>query len=104
MHHKETEPLQGNDIPSAPPTSSEWSDETTPVCTSGRTRTIINYKQFLEEYADAPPSPPKRKSEVDLRLKRRPSKQRIAAERYKSKSITKPTNVPKPVRKKQACE
>ena len=23
MHHKETEPLQGNDIPSAPPTSSE---------------------------------------------------------------------------------
>ena len=67
--------------------------------TSARKRTVINYKDFLEEFADLPPSPPKRKREVDL--KRRPSKSRMAAEKYrKSDFATKPLNVPKPVRRK----
>ena len=67
--------------------------------TSARKRTVINYKKFLEEFADLPPSPPKRKREVDL--KRRPSKSRMAAEKYrKSDFATKPSNVPKPVRRK----
>ena len=67
--------------------------------TSARKRTVINYKDFLEEFADLPPSPPKRKREVDL--KRRPSKSRMAAEKYrKSDFTTKPLNVPKPVRRK----
>ena len=64
--------------------------------TSARKRTVIDYKKFLEEFADLPPSPPKRKREVDL--KRRPSKSRMAAEKYrKSDFTTKPSNVPKPV-------
>ena len=67
--------------------------------TSARKRMVINYKDFLEEFADLPPSPPKRKREVDL--KRRPSKSRMAAEKYrKSDFATKPLNVPKPVRRK----
>ena len=77
-HQKETsrEPPKESDTPSPLPTSQEQTDENTSgVCTSGRTQTVIDYKQFLEEYADVPPSPPKRRSEVDLKLKRRPSKQ-----------------------------
>ena len=71
-------------------------DNTTEVHTSSRPHTVINYKQFLEEYADAPsPSPPKKKREVDL--KHKPSKQRIAADKYKSKFFTKPTHLPRPV-------
>ena len=67
--------------------------------TSARKRTVVNYKDFLEEFADLPPSPPKRKREVDL--KRRPSKSRMAAEKYrKSDFANKPLNVPKPVRRK----
>ena len=77
------------------------SDEIAPLCTLGRTCTVINYRQFLEEFADAPPSPPKRKTDIDLLLKRRPSKEWIAAERHKSKSTTKPTSVPKPVHNKR---
>ena len=100
-HQKETESPKGSDIPSSLPTLPEQSEENTPVRMSGRTRTVINYKQFLEEYADAPPSPLKRRSEVDLRLKCRPSKERIASERYQSKFTTKPTNVPKPVHNKR---
>ena len=68
--------------------------------TSARKRTIIDYKKFLEEYADKPPSPPKRKREVDL--KRKPSKTRIAAEKYScSKFFTKPTHLLRPVRRKK---
>ena len=68
------------------------------IRTSARKRTIIDYKKFLEEYADVPPLPPKKKREVDL--KRKPSKTRIAAEKYShSKFFTKPTHLPRPVRK-----
>ena len=68
------------------------------ICTSTRKRTIIDYKKFLEEYADEPPLPPKKKREVDL--KRKPSKSRMAAEKYsRSKFFTKPTHLPRPVRR-----
>ena len=67
--------------------------------TSTRKRTVIDYKKFLEEYADIPPSPPKRKREVDLKC--RPSKSRMAAEKYRKPDfVTKPLSVPKPVRRK----
>ena len=70
------------------------------IRTSARKRTIIDYKKFLEEYADEPPSPPKKKKEIDL--KRKPSKTRIAAEKYShSKFFTKPTHLPRPVRRKK---
>ena len=69
--------------------------------TSARKRTVIDYKKFLEEFADLPPSPPKRKREVDL--KRRPSKSRMAAEKYrKTDFTTKPLNVPKPMRRRDS--
>ena len=62
------------------------------ICTSTRKRTIIDY----EEYADKPPSPPKKKREVDLKWK--PSKSRMAAEKYScSKFFTKPTHLLRPV-------
>ena len=71
------------------------------ICTSARKRTIIDYKKFLEEYADKPPSPPKKKKEIDL--KRKPSKTRIAAEKYsRSRFFTKPTHLPRPVRRRKA--
>ena len=67
--------------------------------TSTRKRTVIDYKKFLEEYVDLPPSPPKKKCEVDL--KRRPSKRRMAAEKYRKPDfVTKPLRVPKPARRK----
>ena len=52
----------------------------------------------MEEYADAPPTPPRKKREIDL--KRKPSKQRIAADKFRSKFVTKPTHMPRPVRHK----
>ena len=59
-------------------------------------RTIIDYKKFLEEYADEPLLPPKKKREVDL--KQKPSKSRIAAEKYNcSKYFTKPMHLLRPV-------
>ena len=71
------------------------------IRTSARKRTIIDYKKFLEEYADEPPSPPKKKKEIDL--KRKPSKTRITAEQYShSKFFTKPMYVPRPVRRRKA--
>ena len=73
-------------------------DKTTKLQTSSRLHTVINYKQFLEEYTDAPPSPPRKKCEVDL--KRKPSKQRIATDKFKSKFATKPMHLPRPVRNK----
>ena len=66
--------------------------------TSSHPRTVINYKQFLEEYADAPPTPPRKKCEVDLKCK--PSKQRIAADKFRSKFVTKPMHLSRPVRNK----
>ena len=33
----------------------------TEIHTSARKQTIIDYKKFLEEYADEPPSPPQKK-------------------------------------------
>ena len=70
------------------------------IRTSTRKRTVIDYKNFLEEFADQPPSPPKRKRGIDL--KRKPSKSRIAADKYrKTDFVTKPSNVPKPVRMRE---
>ena len=67
--------------------------------TSSRKRTVIDYKKFLEEFADLPPSPPKRKREIELKCK--PSKSRIAADKYrKTDFATKPSNVPKPIRRR----
>ena len=65
------------------------------MCTSGRVCTVIDYKKFLEDYVDESLSPPKKKHEVDL--KHKPSRTRIAADKYKSKFVTKPTHLPKPV-------
>ena len=71
------------------------------IRTSARKQTIIDYKKFLEEYADEPPSPPKKKREVDL--KRKPSKTRITAEKYsRSKFFTKPMHLPRPVHRRKA--
>ena len=87
------EPADSNN----PPPSGDPGSPT--LRTSGHKRTVIDYKKFLEEYADLPPSPPKRKRKVDL--KRRPSKSRMAAEKYrKTDFVTKPLNVPKPVRRR----
>ena len=70
------------------------------IHTSARKQTIIDYKKFLEEFADEPPSPQKKKKEVDL--KRKPSKTRIVAEKYsRSKFFTKPTHLPRPVRRRK---
>ena len=52
----------------------------------------------MEEYADAPPTPPRKKREINLKCK--PSKQRIAADKFRSKFVTKPTHLPRPVRNK----
>ena len=35
--------------------------------TSTRPRTVIDYRKFLEDYTDEPPSPPKKKKTVDLK-------------------------------------
>ena len=88
---------QNNHDSNNPPLSVDLVSPT--LRTSAHKRTVIDYKKFLEEFADLPPSPPKRKREVDL--KRRPSKSRMAAEKYrKTDFVTKPTNVPKPVRRR----
>ena len=52
----------------------------------------------MEEYADAPLTPPRKKREIDL--KRKPSKQQIAAGKFRSKFVTKPMHLPRPVRNK----
>ena len=88
----------GNAAPDNNPPDEVQPDKTQEVRTSSRPRTVINYKQFLEEYADAPPSPPRKKHEVDL--KRKPSKQRIAADKFRSKFVMKPMHLPRPVRNK----
>ena len=66
--------------------------------TSTRPRTVIDYRKFLEDYTDEPPSPSKKKRAVDL--KRKPSKTRIAANKYsRSKYHTKPSHVLRPARR-----
>ena len=80
------------------PSDEAQPDKTQEVQTSSCPRTVIDYKQFLEEYADAPPTLPRKKREIDL--KHKPSKQQIAADKFKSKFITKPTHLPRPVRNK----
>ena len=100
--HSDKMPSEESDkvISTNSPNKSSTSIETdqTEAHTSIRKRTVIDYKKFLEDYADEPPSPPKKKREVDL--KRRPSKSRIAAEKYsRSKYFTKLTHLPRPVRR-----
>ena len=71
------------------------------IRTSARKQTIIDYRKFMEEYADKSPSLPKKKKEIDL--KQKTSKTRIAAEKYShSKFFTKPTYLPRPVRRRKA--
>ena len=57
----------GNAAPDNKPPDEVQPDKTQEVQTSSRPRTVINYKQFLEEYTDAPPTPPRKKREVDLK-------------------------------------
>ena len=90
----------GNSVPDNKPPDEVQPDKTQEVRTSSCPRTVINYKQFLEEYTDAPPTLPRKKHEVDL--KRKPSKQRIAAHKFRSKFVTKPTHLPRPVRNKMS--
>ena len=86
-HQKESEAPKVGDTPSSVPMLREQAEENKPVCTSGRSRTVIDYKQFLEEYADAPPSPPKRRREVDLKLKCRPAKTTYCSRKIQIKSL-----------------
>ena len=88
----------GNTVPDNKTPDEGQTDKSTEVQTSSHPQTVINYKQFLEEYADAPTTLPRRKHEVDL--KRKPSKQWIAADKFRSKFTTKPTHLPRPVRNK----
>ena len=60
--------------------------------TSGCKRPVVDYSQY--DTSTDPPSPPKHHRKVDL--KRRPSKIRIAAEKYKIK----PLGGPRPVRRR----
>ena len=64
-------------------------------CTSGRKHPVVGYSQF--ETSTDPPSPPKKRKTVNF--KRKPSKSRIAAEKYK----TKPINTPQPIRRSIAA-
>ena len=97
-HNKEMQETTGNTVPDNKPPDEGQTDKSTEVRSSSHPRKVINYKQFLEEYADAPPTPPRKKREVDLKCK--PSKQRIAADKFRSKFITKPTHLPRLVRNK----
>ena len=66
--------------------------------TSTRPKTVIDYRKFLEDYIDEPPSPLKKKKAVDL--KRKPSKTRIAASKYsRSKQRSKLPRIPGSIRK-----
>ena len=87
-HNKEMQETTGSTVPDDKPPDEGQTDKSTEVRTSSHPRTVINYKEFLEEYADAPPTPPRKKHEVDLKCK--PSKQRIAADKFKSKFCEKP--------------
>ena len=91
-HNKEMHENTGNTVPDNKPPNEGQTDKSTEVRTSSHPRTVINNKQFLEEEADAPTTPPRKKREVDL--KRKPSKQWIAADKFRSKFITKPMHLP----------
>ena len=82
-HNKEMHETTVNTVPDKKPPDEGQTDKSREVRTSSHPQTVINYKQFLEEYTDAPPTPPRKKCEVDL--KRKPSKQRIAADKFRSK-------------------
>ena len=97
-HNKEMHETTGNTLPVNEPPDEVQPDEIQKWRTSSRPQTVINYKQFLEEYSDVPPTPPRKKREIYL--KRKPSKQRIAADKFRSKFITKPTHLPRSVRNK----
>ena len=99
-HNKEMHETTGNTLPENKPPDEDQSDKIQKVRTSSHPWTAINYEQFLEEYADAPPTPPRKKRETDLKCK--PSKQRIAADKFRSKFVTKPTHLPRPTRNKTA--
>ena len=99
-HYKEMHETTGNTLPENKLPDENQSDEIQKVRTSSHPRTVINYKQFLEEYADAPPTPPRKKRDIDLKCK--PSKQQIAADKFRSKFVTKPTYLPRLVRNKTA--
>ena len=88
----------GNTSPDNKPPDEVQPDKTQEVRTSSHPQTVINYKQFLEEYTDAPPIPPRKKREIDLKCK--PSKQRIAEDKFRSKFVTKPMHLPRLVRNK----
>ena len=90
----------GNTVRDNTPPNESQTDKSAEVQTSSHPRTVINYKQFLEEYVDAPTTPPRKKCEVDLKCK--PSKQRIAADKFRFKFITKPMHLLRPVRNKNA--
>ena len=64
--------------------------------TSGRKRVVVDYSQF-DVTSDDTPSPTKKKRTVDL--KRKPSAARIAADKFK----TKPSNTPRPLRKRNTA-
>ena len=97
-HNKMMQKNTGSTSPVNKTSYEVQSDKTPEVRTSSRPRTVINYKQFLEEYADAPPTRPRKKREIDLKCK--PSKQRIAADKFRSKFITKPMHMQRLVRHK----
>ena len=97
-HNKEMHETTGNTSPDSKPPDEVQPDKTQEVRTSSRPRTVINYKQFLEEYTDAPPTPPRKKREIDLKHKL--SKQRIAADKFRSKFVTKAMHLLRPVRNK----
>ena len=88
----------GDTVPDNTSHDEVHTDQPMEVRTSSHPQTVMNYKQFLEEYADAPATQPRKKHEVDLKCK--PSKQWIAADKFRSKFITKPTHLPRPVRNK----
>ena len=54
-HSKEMQETIGDTVPDTKPPDDGQTDQSTEVRTSRCPRTVINYKQFLEEYADAPP-------------------------------------------------
>ena len=53
-HNKEMHKTTGNAAPDNLPPDEVQPYKTQEVRTSSRPRTVINYKQFLEEYADEP--------------------------------------------------
>ena len=55
-HNKEMHETTGNVVPDNKPPDEVQPNKTQEVRTSSHPQTVINYKQFLEEYADVPPT------------------------------------------------